>query len=217
MKAFQVVGSFHNLQISLATLLGPSHQLARVTAVRPDQLQLLVPISDSLEDQLGPVTVLNPGRVDDNGKNQAHHINQQMSLTPADLLASVISIGPTLLVRLGRLAVDDSSSRFDLAARLSPNLVSERLMDQFPGAVALPATEVIIDGPSRREIMGDQMPGAPGTKDVEDGVDDLAHVGGPRSAAAGFGKNERGDQFPLGIGQVRSVALSSRGRHDVNP
>ena len=33
----------------------------------------------------------------------------------------------------------------------------------------------------------------------------------------GLGKDERADQFPLGVGQVRGIALSSRGRHDGNP
>ncbi len=146
MESCEIVVALHDLYVQITTLLGPGHQLPGVTTVRPDQCQTLEPISDPLEQQLGSITVLNSRRVNHNGENQSHDVHRQMSLASGDLFARVVTVDPALLIGLGRLAVKDRGSGFGVSTRLNPNLVSERLMDQFPGSITLPATRVIVDG-----------------------------------------------------------------------
>ncbi len=97
--------AFHDLLIPTTGLLDPTHQFAGVATVRPDQRQTRIATFDSLEHQLGSITILNPGRVNDNAKDQSHDNNDEIALAPADLLACVITVDPTMLVGLGRLAL----------------------------------------------------------------------------------------------------------------
>ena len=82
---------------------------------------------------------------------------------------------------------------------------AEDVEEAVPGAVPLPGVEVVVDGPPGGEVMGQGPPSAALAGEVEDGVDDLAHVGftGP---AAGPGRGDLGLQDgPLGVGQVGRV------------
>jgi hypothetical protein len=58
----------------------------------------------------------------------------------------------------------------------------------------------VVDGLPRWEVVGQQAPGASGTHDVEDGVEDFAECVEPRSST-GLGGGQVGlDAGPLGIG-----------------
>ncbi len=53
----------------------------------------------------------------------------------------------------------------------------------------MPSPEVVIDGPPRREVVGQKPPGAAAIEDVEDGVEDLVRAVNPGSST-GFRRGQ---------------------------
>src|SRR5512135_2595569 len=81
-------------------------------------------------------------------------------------------------------------------------------MDCVQGAVVPPLVEVPPHGALGREVLGEVAPLAAGAEDVEDGVDDVPHVGlaGP---SAGVDGDVRLDQGPLRVRDVAGVVVRS--------
>src|SRR6266571_2948347 len=117
LETLDVVRPFDDLQDPTALALDPLHQLARVAAIGPSQLQPWEVVPDLLENRLRPVPILDPGRMNDHRQDQPHRVHQDVTLTPRDLLASIVSIDPPLFVRLRRLTVDARRARFLVSAR----------------------------------------------------------------------------------------------------
>ncbi len=71
---------------------GPVQLLAAVGAVGEDRLEERKELTGpAIQDQQGAVAVLYVGRVDDDGKDQAEGVDQEMALLALDLLARVIA------------------------------------------------------------------------------------------------------------------------------
>src|SRR5829696_6341881 len=87
-------------------------------------------------------------------------------------------------------------------------LDAEGGVDLFPQPLLSPAAEVVVDGLPRWQVMGQQPPGAAGPEPVGHGVDQLAAVMEGRAAARLGRRDERGEQLPLGIGQVGGIGAA---------
>src|SRR3982751_4703810 len=130
-----------------------------------------------------------------------------MALPPVDVLGVV---PPPLLApggRVDRLAVD--ARRGAGVVRLLPgtDLLAEEVVDGVEGAVGPPPVEVAPDGALGGQVAGQVAPLAAGAEDVEDGVQDIPHLGLAGPPAAGLGREMRHDQVPLGIGDVAGVVV----------
>ena len=90
-EAFGLVGAFHDLQFPVTGLFRPSDEFPGVAAIGPDELQSRKSFAAFLQDQLGSVTVLNAGDVNDNEQQQSQGVHQQMTLAAVDLLACVVT------------------------------------------------------------------------------------------------------------------------------
>src|SRR5262249_35280928 len=80
--------------------------------------------------------------------------------------------------------------------------------DRLPGAVALPAPEVGVDGLPGRQVVRQQAPGPAGAQEVADAVDDLADVDAAGATTRLGGGDHRRQHSPLGVGQVGRVSLA---------
>lgn len=103
LEAFDVVGSFDNLHvepIALTQAADPLQELASVSTVCPDEPQPQERVPDQGQDKLGPVAVLNVGRMNDRDQHEPEDIYQQMALTPIDLLARIVAMRAPLSVVL---------------------------------------------------------------------------------------------------------------------
>src|SRR5262249_41432759 len=132
-------------------------------------------------------------------------IHDEMPLAAGDLLAAVLADLLPAVGGLHRLAVDAGDAGRDLAAGGLAEADPQDVDDPVPGAVALPGVEVVEDGAPRGEVVGQWPPGAALVGEVEDRVNDLAHVGlaGP---PAGAGRGDLGLQDgPLGVGDIRWI------------
>ncbi len=76
-------------------------------------------------------------------------------------------------------------------------------------AVGPPLVVVAPDGALGWQVAGEVSPLASGTEDVEDGVEDVAHVGFAGPPAAWLGREVRLDQDPLGIGDIAGIVVRS--------
>src|SRR6185503_7611176 len=72
-----------------------------------------------------------------------------------------------------------------------------------------PVVEVAPDGALGREVPGEVAPLAAAAEDVEDGIDDVAHVGDSGPPSGWSGREMRPDQGPLCVGEVAGVVVCS--------
>src|SRR6266511_4976018 len=78
-KAFDIIGSFHDLQHPTPKRRNPSNKLSGIPAVSPDQLKAGEGSLQSLQDQLGAVSILDTGAVHDHSQQQSQRIYHQMA------------------------------------------------------------------------------------------------------------------------------------------
>jgi hypothetical protein len=76
------------------------------------------------------------------------------------------------------------------------------LQEALPGAVLLPAAQPVIAGGLGRIALGQVLPGRAGAQDPQNAIEHRAMIG---PGMAGFvrmsGRQQRGDAFPLLVGQ----------------
>src|SRR6516225_2420228 len=112
-----------------------------------------------------------------------------MTLPPVDVLGVV---PPALLApggRVDRLAVDTRRGAGVIRLLPGADLLAEEVMNGVEGSVGPPPVEVTPDGALGGQVAGQVSPLATGAEDVEDGVQDIPHLGLARPPAAGFGRN----------------------------
>ena len=112
---------------------------------------------------------------------------------------------------LRALAVYDSRAGLGISPVRSADFGSEGVVNALQRSVGLPRSEVGIDGLPRRQVAGEQAPGASGSQGADDGVDDFAQVGLAGSAAP-LGRRKHGLEYaPLGVGEVGVIRLAFGG------
>ena len=154
-------------------------------------------------------SVIKSRRRNDHDQQQAQAVNDDVTLHPGDLLAAIMTPRTPDLAPLDRLAVDRGDPRCRVVASGDPDLSDQGVLDLVPGAVVPPVSEVVVDGALGGEVVGEHIPLATSPVDVEDGVEDFPHIHLPRPPGLLRG-DERLDDGPLGIGQVRRVGLAHR-------
>src|SRR5262249_16383401 len=92
---------------------------------------------------------------------------------------------------------------------LGPDLAAQGVVDPVQCPVAAPGVEVAPGGALGREVAGQIAPLAAGAEEVEDGVDDVPHVGLAGPAAARLVGQMGLGQGPLGIAEVAGVMVHS--------
>ena len=114
--------AFDNLDLQAALRdepLDPVQELAGIAAVGED-LAHPAKVEQGRQEQLGALTILQGGAVDHDGENQSQSVDQEVSFSSVDLLASVVATFSGLLSHFNALAVDNRSTRgffFALASR----------------------------------------------------------------------------------------------------
>ena len=218
LETLDVVRSFHDFQDPTALALDPLHQLACVTAVGPNQLKPREVVLDLLENGLRPIPILDPRGMNRHRQDQPHRVHQDVTLAPRDLLAGIVSIDPPLFVCLRRLTVDARRARFLLSARCNANPSTKGVVNPLKGAVTGPRSKVVVDGPRRGKVVGQEPPGTPRSQQVEDRVEHLADVRGAGPTATLGGGKGRFDNRPLFLGKIALVPLPRRSLvHDRAP
>ena len=160
--------------------------------------------------------VENCGR-DHHRQQQSHCIHQNMAFSAIDLLAAIIAMLTASLCRLDRLAINAGSAGRRFPARFDPHLHTQSVHHALPGSIVTPGSEVVVDRALGQQIMRQQVPLAPGAIEVDDRVDYLSHVHPPRPTSALGRGNERFQNRPLFVGEIRRIRLPCRSLHAYTP
>ena len=79
-------------------------------------------------------------------------------------------------------------------------------MDAIQRAIPVPQAEVIVHGPSGRQLLGQRAPLAAGAEQVHHAVNHLADIDALFAAAGLAPRDQRLDMRPLLIGQIARIA-----------
>jgi len=118
-----------------------------------------------------------------------HHperIHQQMPLSSAQFLRSIVSAYTTDAGSLHRLGVEDAGARLGVAPCACACLFAQHRVDLLPGAVQAPHPEVMVHRRPWRELARKHAPLAAASQEVEDGVEELLRVGHLRGRPPGL-------------------------------
>jgi hypothetical protein len=121
------------------------------------------------------------------------------------------------LGRLDALAVDDRGARLRIPAGPPPHGLAQRRVDPLPSAVEGPDVEVIADAVVIGEVLRQQPPLAAGPRQVQDGVDHLPQVQLARATRPRPLREQRLQQRPLLVRQIRRIAPTRRASHPSIP
>jgi hypothetical protein len=88
-------------------------------------------------------------------EDQSLRVYQEVSLSAFDLLASVIAaLFSAYAGRLYRLAIYNARARLRISLQAHPHPLAQSGMHPFPGSIHSPSSEVVVDGLSGWELMG---------------------------------------------------------------
>ena len=185
----------------------PVQQLPPIRTVHPDLPQLLAGAAQARNQQPRPRWVRGRARRDHHRQHQAQRIDQQMPLAPLDLFAGVVAPRARDLGGLDTLAVQRTSGGVFVAPRAAAHLGAQGVVDALPRAIVAPLAEIVVDGLPFGIVMRQHAPLTAGDDDVQDGVDDVAHVDAPGAAARFCRRDQWRDTLPLAVGQIGWVPL----------
>ncbi len=97
-KADDLIATLDDLQNPVSKRSRPFDQFARITTIRPNQLQASIPPTEPGQYQLGPVAILNVGGMNNDGQYQPQRVDDDMPLATVDLLARVVATRPPFSV-----------------------------------------------------------------------------------------------------------------------
>jgi hypothetical protein len=190
---------------------GPGGELAgSVSGVGPDQTDLPAGTVQVPQQRPGSVAVLDRGGGDHHGQHQAHGVHRDVPFAAVDFLGVIPAAGG-LRDGVGGgygLGVDDRGCGLGIPPGSRPDPLSQRVVQPGQGAVFAPGGEVPINGLPGREVRGQVPPRAPGPVQVQDRLHDPADRPDSRPAPPPglLSWHVRGDDLPLGIGQVTGIA-----------
>jgi hypothetical protein len=105
------------------------------------------------------------------------------------------------------LTIDDPRAGLPRAARSFAQIPTQRVVHPLPDACTAPGPEIMVDRLVGRKLFREQAPLAAAPQHVEDGMDHLAHVGRARATTALGRGNERCQEGPFRLGEIRGRAL----------
>jgi hypothetical protein len=185
---------------------GPVDELAGEAAVGEDEPDRADQVRRE-QGGLGAVTVLHARGQHDDHDEQAQGVGDDEPLPAVDLLAGVVTtaVASDGVRALDALRVDDPGAGLGLAALLHPGLLPQRGQHHLGDLGLLPLLEIPVHGLPRREVSRQVPPGAASPHHVQDPVHN-----GPawmllRPAASPRRRQQRLNQRPLLVGQVRGV------------
>src|SRR5215510_7000653 len=146
--------------------------------------------------------IVEGGTADKDDQQQPQDIDTDVAFAARDFLAAIIATLATLCGRLHRLTIDTRSPwGWLLRGRLLfADLGAQCIHYLLPRAIVSPLRKVFIDGALGQQIVWEQVPLAPCAVEVQNGVDDFAHVHRSRSPAGLRWGNKRLQDIPLIIG-----------------
>src|SRR5947209_5840012 len=135
-----------------------------------------------------------------------------MAFPPMDLLPGIVAALASRFTGAHRLTVQNRRTRVRLSTGGRTHPFSEGVMHSLPNALATPEPEIMIDRAPGRQVVRQQVPGAPTPSHVEDTVEDFAAAVLGRTTPRFHRRHEWFELYPFRLGEV-GIISSSRGLH----
>jgi hypothetical protein len=162
-------------------------------------------LTEELEDQNRTIVILNIRRMNDEGQNQAHRVDDDVTFAAVDLLARIVAPLATDLGRLDRLAVDDRSTGRSLATFAASEHVSKHVVNLLPGPIVTPTEKESVDRLPVGVFVGEITPSATAAREVKNRVDRCATTNNLGSSPARRLWQQLAKNLPLIVEQVRGI------------
>jgi len=210
-EAFNIIGSSDDFKINplvAAQSSDPLDQFSTIARIGPNLAKSGETMSQWRQEQFSSITVLNSGRVDHDQQDQADRVDQDMPFAPKDLLAGVITSSEASPVSgLDALTINDRSRRLGISTFFFSYIHPQTVVNLLPGSVNAPSSKVSIDGLPMWIFSGEIAPGAAGSRDIEDRINNLAHISFTVTTTGFSWRNQWFDILQLSVGQVARVEL----------
>src|SRR5262245_21559279 len=174
-----------------------------ILAISPDHFQPWIGRTRQMLQDVGSgYGIVQSCTADKDDQQQPQDIDTDVAFASLDLLAASIATLAPLFGRLHRLTIDTGGTWRWLFRRrlLPPDLSAQRVHHALPRAIVSPLRNVVIDGALGQQVVWQHVPLAPGAIEVQDSVDDFAHVHRSRSPAGLRWGKKRLQDIPLSIG-----------------
>lgn len=135
-------------------------------------------------------------------------IDEGVALATHDLLAGVVAARTAGFVGLHALPVDDAGARRGRPTATFAIDHQQRMIQRLKHAAVPPGRKPAIDRALGWKVARQKPPGDASAHDVEDRVDDLSQRPGERPASPLRRRQQRRNQPPLRIRQIRFVSKS---------
>jgi hypothetical protein len=130
-----------------------------------------------------------------------------MAFTAVDLLAPVVAARAAALAAFDSLGVEGRLLGLGFASDGDADLAAKGIQDPLPGAVLFPGVEEAVGGGRFGQILGEHPPLTTGLVEVENGVEEEAEGNFPGAATLLGLRQQRFEQRPLFIRQIRLIHL----------
>jgi len=112
-----------------------------------------------IQQRLDPLKVHYLGTVDLRLEDETLSVHQDVTFTPFDLLASVVTpIFSAHRGALDRLGILHPGTGLGISVQANPEALAYGPIDPLPGNIDTPLSEVVVDGGPSREIVRKQSP-----------------------------------------------------------
>ena len=195
------------LQYPSESVANPIDQFPCIATIGPNQLQARQLVPNFLQHQLGTVTILNVGGMNDHGQKKSQGVDQKVPLPAVDFFSGIITAWPSLLGRLDRLAIQDGSARLLVPTLTLPNSCSQAVMDLFPEPCLAPAPVIPVNRLPRWKVMRNGSPLYAGAHDEHDCINQFAAMILARPPTRLCRGKQMLDVVPLDVRQIAGVRI----------
>jgi hypothetical protein len=160
-----------------------------------------------LEQHPRALGIRDRGGRDHDCQEQAQGVNQQMTLAARDHLASVVAAYAPHARGFDTLAVQTAGRGMLMTAGTAAEFCAQGVVNALPGSVIAPDAKVSVDALPLRVVLWQHTPLSASDQNIEDRVDDLAHVQATWSTTLFGGRHQIFDTIPVAVEQIGRVCL----------
>lgn len=169
----------------------PFEQLLAIPAIDPDVAQFLATARQALKHQLRPIAILNGGC--------GHNDDQEMAVTAFDLFATIEAAFATDSGRFHTLTVQATGRGVFMFACFLPYFGTQGVVNLLLGAIIAPLPKVMVHAFPVRILFRQHPPLDPDHHNIQNCIDDQAHLKAAWSSARFRRWNLVLDIMPLAV------------------
>src|SRR5262245_24904370 len=169
--------TLHNFQDNIETIPNPVNQaIFLVHSIGPQLLEGRNGLAQLVQNQFGPLVILDVGGMNDHLQQITDRINYNMTFAAFDLFAGIVASFSAGFGGFDTLAVDHSCARIYGPSSFETLLLAQDTVNPLPSPIHCPFAVVIVDTVVVGVLFGQILPLATSSGHIEDGVHHLPQI-----------------------------------------